>query len=118
MTQPPDQMTLRDYLCVPYTLLAEPVEAGDGIWLRQLSYPELGDFKAQGVDVEQVFLDIERQRMSHILTRLTQGDLPPLPRAPLTTADPGWWARRLGLSDAILPLLDKTAAEVRLARSN
>lgn len=111
-------VTVRDYLNIPYTLLAEPVEVEGGDWLRRLSYPELGDIHAQGLDVEQVFLEIERMRFAEILRRLQQGDLPPVPRPPLATSTPGWWARFLGLGDEVTAFLDNSPEEYRQSRSN
>lgn len=112
------ELTVRDYLNIPYTLLAEPVEMDDGSWLRRLSYPELGDFHAQGMDVEQVLLDVERMRFAEILKRLTDGDPPPVPRKPLTTSSPDWWARFLGVDEDLAGTLDKTAEEFRRGRAN
>ncbi|MEC7762161.1 MAG: hypothetical protein VX874_09670 [Pseudomonadota bacterium] len=112
------EMTVRDYLNIPYTLLAEPVEVGDGIWLRRLSYPELGGFHAEGVDVETVYLDVERMRFAEIMKRLQTGDLPPVPRPPLSTATPEWWARFLGIGDEVTAFLDKTPEDYRRSRSN
>lgn len=108
-------MKVRDYLSVPYILLAEPIEVSEGEWTRKLSYPELGDFSAQGQDVEQVLLDLERQRFAEIMRRLRAGDLPPVPRAPLQTSDPAWFAAFLGVSDLIAGQLDKTPAELTTA---
>lgn len=100
-------MKLRDYLSIPYILQAQPVEVAEGQWVRRLSYPELGDFIAEGFDVEQVFLQVERLRVTEIVARLRAGDPPPVPRAPLKTADPDWWAGFLGLSALVEGLLDK-----------
>lgn len=105
-------MKLRDYLSIPYVLEAQPHEAAEGIWVRRLAYPELGSFSAEGYDVEQVFLEIERLRYREIIARLKAGDLPPVPRAPLETADPAWWAEFLGISELVEGLLDKNATEL------
>ncbi|GEO87051.1 MULTISPECIES: hypothetical protein [Alphaproteobacteria] len=105
-------MKLREYLSIPYILEAQPYEGQQGQWVRRLSYPELGDFSAEGQDVEQVFLEVERLRYAEIVRRLKAGDPPPVPRAPLETADPAWWANFLGLSGLVNGLLDKNANEL------
>jgi len=102
-------MQVRDYLNIPYILLAQPVESEDGDWKRRLSFPELGDFYAEGTDVEEVFLAVERLRITEILRRIKAGELPPVPRAPLETADPAWWAKFLGIGDEVTKHLDKSA---------
>jgi hypothetical protein len=38
-----------------------------------------------------------------------------VPRAPLETADPAWWAAFLGISDLVDGLLDKDATELASA---
>ncbi|SFK23461.1 hypothetical protein [Celeribacter neptunius] len=108
-------MKLRDYLSIPYIVQAQPFEVSEGVWVRRLSYPELGDFVAEGQDVEQVYLEIERLRYAEILKRLKAGDPPPVPREPLETADPGWWAEFLGISETVEGLLDKDAQELAAA---
>ncbi|HWL56831.1 MAG TPA: hypothetical protein VNQ78_09185 [Paracoccus sp. (in: a-proteobacteria)] len=107
-------MKLRDYLAIPYILQAQPHEIAEGEWVRRLGYPELGDFVAEGLDVEQIFLEVERARISEIVRRLRAGDPPPVPRDPLRTSDPAWWAEFLGISDLVEGLLDKDAAELAL----
>lgn len=106
------RMTLREYLSIPYALQAQPCEVAEGEWVRRLAYPELGDFSAEGHDVEQVFLEVERMRYAEIVRRLKAGDPPPVPRVPLRTADPAWWAEFLGLAGLVDDLLDKTAVEL------
>lgn len=108
----PRTMTLREYLSIPYALQAQPCEVAGGEWVRRLTYPELGDFTAEGHDVEQVFLDVERKRYAEIVRRLKAGDPPPVPRVPLETADPAWWAEALGVAGLVDGLLDKTAVEL------
>lgn len=106
-------MKLREYLSIPYILEARPHEISEGVWVRRLAYPELGPFSAEGQDVEQIFLEIERLRYTEIVCRLRGGDLPPVPRSPLKTADPEGWAAFLGISPLIAGLLDKTPGELR-----
>lgn len=105
-------MKLKDYLSIPYIIQARPFEVSEGVWVRRLAYPELGDFIAEGHDVEQVYLEIERLRYAEIVKRLKAGDPPPVPRAPLKTADPAWWAQFLGISELVDGLLDKDASEL------
>lgn len=105
-------MKVKEYLSIPYILKAQPVEVSEGEWVRRLTYPELGDFIAEGQDVEQVFLEIERLRFAEILKRLKAGDLPPVPRNPLETFDPEWWANFLGIGETVAGLLDINASEM------
>uniref|UniRef100_A0A2A4Z018 Uncharacterized protein n=1 Tax=OCS116 cluster bacterium TaxID=2030921 RepID=A0A2A4Z018_9PROT len=105
-------MKLREYLSIPYILEARPYEVNEGEWVRRLAYPELGEIAAEGYDVEQVFLEIERMRYAEILKKLKAGDLPAVPRAPLETFDPEWWAGFLGIPETITGLLDKNADEL------
>jgi hypothetical protein len=105
-------MRLRDYLCIPYILAAEPLELGDGQWTRKLSYPELSGCSAESLDVETALVDLERQRFVEILKRLRAGDPPPIPRRPLDTTDPAWLAGVLGVADLVAGYLDMDAAEL------
>ena len=104
-------MLVRDYLCIPYILEAQPIER-DGGWTRRLRYPELGELEAEHEDVEQALLELERKRIAEIMRRIRCGDLPPVPRPPLETTDQGWWARHLGLGDLVQDVLDRPAEEL------
>ena len=105
-------LKLRDYLKVPYILEAQGIEIGPDRWLRKLSYPELGDFCAEAEIVEVALAELERMRIRAIVAGLREGKEPPMPRAPLRSADPEWLAGELGILAENRDLLDKTADEI------
>ncbi len=101
-------MDLRALLSIPYLLEAEAVETEPEEWLVRLAYPELPGCAAEGVVVEDVLKDLERQRIEMIVRLVEAGKLPPIPRRPLASSDPLWTARDLGLSDRVTALLDRS----------
>ena len=46
-----EQMQLNDYLRIPYLLEARLAEITPGVWINQLSYPELPDCRAESPDL-------------------------------------------------------------------
>ena len=106
MPAPPD-MRLRDLLAIPYRLRAETIEAGVAPSRMRLSYPELSDCVAEGTQLEDVLADLERQRMTLIVSLLERGGLPPMPRPPLTDCDPLWTARELGANPRVIAALEQ-----------
>lgn len=98
-------MKVRDYLSVSYKVEAQPIE-NNGEWTRRLRYPELDGCEAEGEDVESTFQELERRRIAEIIRRLRAGELPPVPRPPLATANPGWTARSLGVWHLVEGVLD------------
>lgn len=106
-------MDLRALLSIPYLLEAEAVESEPGEWLVRCAYPELPGCAAEGVVVEDVLKDLERQRIEMIVRLVEAGRLPPVPRQPLASSDPLWTARDLGLSDRVTALLDARTTQHR-----
>ena len=102
-------MTLHEYLSVPYLLEAEAVETEPGKWLLRLAYPELEGCMADGVVVEDVLKELERQRVEMIVNLVEQGKTPPVPRTPLSASDPLWTAQDLGLAARVAALVEKSA---------
>jgi predicted RNase H-like HicB family nuclease len=100
---------LRELLSIPYLLEAEAVETEAGKWLVRLAYPELPGCTAEGLVVEDVLRELERQRIEMIVSLVEAGRQPPIPRKPLLTTDPLWTARDLGLSARIDALLASPA---------
>ena len=98
-------MDLCELLSVPYLLEAEAVEAGPDKWLVRLDYPELPGCTAEGFVVEDVLRVLEQRRIEIIVGLVEQGKQPPIPRKPLTSSDPLWTVRDLGLSARIAALL-------------
>jgi len=96
---------LRALLSIPYLLEAEAVEAEPGQWLVRLAYPELPGCAAEGAVIEDVLAALERRRIEMIVGLVEAGTQPPIPRQPLSTSDPLWTARDLGLSERITALL-------------
>jgi predicted RNase H-like HicB family nuclease len=96
---------LRALLSIPYLLEAEAVETEPGEWCVRLAYPELPGCTAEGIVVEDVLKDLERQRIEMIVGLVEAGEQPPIPRQPLASLDPLWTARDLGLSDRVVALL-------------
>jgi hypothetical protein len=103
---------VRDYLSIPYVVEAAPVERENGEWVRQLRYPELGDFRVETIDVETGLRELERWRIQEIVRLLKSGQLPPTPRAPLNNVDPEWQARALGVWELVSGLFNLEATEV------
>lgn len=110
-------MKVRDYLSVPYLVEAQPIE-GNGEWTRRLRYPELAGCEAEGEDVETTFRELERQRIAEIIRRLRAGELPPVPRPPLASANPSWTARSLGVWHLVEGLLECEATDLLAASPN
>jgi hypothetical protein len=102
-------LTLHEYLSVPYLLEAEAVETEPGKWLLRLAYPELEGCMADGVVVEDVLKELERQRVEMIVNLVEQGKTPPVPRNPLSASDPLWTAQDLGLAARVAALVGKSA---------
>ena len=100
---------MHEYLSVPYLLEAEAVETEPGKWLLRLAYPELEGCMADGVVVEDVLKELERQRVEMIVNLVEQGKTPPVPRTPLSASDPLWTAQDLGLAARVAALVGKSA---------
>jgi hypothetical protein len=98
-------LTLSELLSVPYLLEAEAIETASGRWLLRLAYPELPGCTAEGLLLEDVLKDLERQRIKTIVGLVEAGKEPPVPRQPLAGADPLWAAHDLGLSAHVVSIL-------------
>jgi hypothetical protein len=102
-----ERLRLRDYLSVPYVLEAETVEVAPGSWIRRVAYPELPGCTAEHLVVEDALHRLEGLRIEIIIRMVGEGRPPPVPRPPLQHSDPAWVARRAGLSDEIIALVDR-----------
>jgi hypothetical protein len=107
------EMTLRDFLSVPYLLEAETVELEPGRWVRRAAYPELSDCAAEAPTIVEALARLERRRVETIVAMLHGGALPPVPRRPLTDCDPEGLMQRTGLHDRLAGFLDHTPARLR-----
>ena len=99
-------MRLRDYLSVPYLLEAETVEVAPGSWISRVAYPELPGCGAEALVVEDALQLLERKRIEMIVRMVGEGRPPPGPRPPLGDCDPVWVAKRVGLSDELVALIN------------
>lgn len=98
-------MDLCALLSIPYLLEAESVETETGGWIVRLAYPELPGCTAEGAVVEEALSELERRRIEMIVDLVGTGKQPPIPRQPLSTSDPLWTVRELGLSSRVAALL-------------
>jgi hypothetical protein len=99
-------LRLRDHLSVPYLLEAETVEVAPGSWISRVTYPELPGCCAEAPVVEDALHLLERKRIEMIVQMVGEGRPPSRPRPPLRDCDPTWVARRAGLSDEIVALIN------------
>ncbi|MDQ8727107.1 hypothetical protein [Bradyrhizobium sp. LHD-71] len=107
------QMQLCDYLSVPYLLEARLVELSPGIWINQVSYPELPDCSAQSPLLEAALRQLERQRIIIVARLLAEGKVPPMPRPPLGSTDPLWIAEQSDVPTEIIQCIrNNTAATI------
>jgi hypothetical protein len=101
-----ERLRLRDYLSVPYLLEAETVEVAPGSWISRVAYPELSGCSAEALVVEDALHLLERKRIEMIVRMVGEGRPPPTPRPPLRDCDPVWVAKRAGLSDELVALIN------------
>jgi hypothetical protein len=104
------QMQLNDYLRIPYLLEARLAEIAPGVWINQLSYPELPDCRAESPDVEGALRQLERQRIITIIRMLDEGKFPSVPRPPLASSDPVWIAEQSDVPADILARIQRNEA--------
>ena len=107
-----NELTLREFLSVPYLVEAEAVEIVPGQWIRRAAYPELPGCSAEALRIEDTLNQLEQRRIEVILEMLRAGSLPPVPRPPLEDCDPEGVAERLGLRDRVEGLLDQTGSQI------
>ncbi len=114
-----NELTLRDFLSVPYLVEAETVDAGEGRWVRRASYPELPECTVESPTIEDTLERLERRRVERILEMLGEGGRPPVPRPPLPDSDPEGVVGRLGFGPDVVALLDRSGTDLssRLAAS-
>lgn len=103
-------LRLKDYLSIPYRLVAETVEVAPGSWLRRVAYPELPGCMTESLVVEDALHLLEQMRIEMIVGMVGAGQLPPVPRPRLQYCDPGWVAKQAGFSDDIVALIDRDEA--------
>ena len=80
-------LTLEEYLAVPYVLTMESVEKADGEWVRRASYPELPGCVAEAWSPVEAITELEEQRRRRIIELMEQGEPIPVPRPPLPSAE-------------------------------
>jgi hypothetical protein len=64
--------------------------------------------RAEAAVVEDALRELERCRIETIMGLVERGEQPPIPRQPLTTSDPLWTVRDLGLSERVVKLLENS----------
>ncbi len=101
-----NNMALRDFLSVPYLVVAQTLELEPGRWMRCASHPELPDCRAEAPDIESALERLERRRIEVIIGILRAGAIPPVPRPPLGDCDPERLLQRVGLHEELAPYLD------------
>lgn len=77
------QMTLEQYLTVPYILKLESVQGPHGEWLRRAEYPEFPGCSAVAVSPLEAIEQLERTHSRLVRERLARGEEIPVPRPPL-----------------------------------
>jgi len=77
------ELTLEEYLAVPYVLTMESVERPDGEWVRRASYPELPGACAEAESAVDAMDLADDRRVSIITERLACGERVPVPRPPI-----------------------------------
>jgi hypothetical protein len=90
-----DELTLDDYLRVPYRLLVESFEGPDGDWHRRASYPELPGCFVEGDEVVRIIDEVDALRVRMITRMVADGERVPVPRPPLRTGPTVREQRRL-----------------------
>jgi hypothetical protein len=90
-------MTPEEYLAIPYVMVVESVEGPDGEWFRRATYPELG-VVAEALSPLDAIDELEKARISTILSRLERGEPVPVPRPPLRDEIGGLDPERLGFA--------------------
>lgn|SRR5487761_650625 len=79
--RPGRSLTIRDVLCYPFVLRSQSVETDNGIWLRKVSYPELG-CEVRRESLEDALDELEAEKFRVILRKLAEIE-PLLDRDPL-----------------------------------
>jgi hypothetical protein len=103
-------MQLSDYLRIPYLLEARLAELSPGVWINQLSYPELPDCSAESPSLESALRQLERERIITVVRMLDEGKLPPVPRPPLAASDPVWIAEHSDVPSDIVARIQRNEA--------
>ena len=91
-------LTLEEYLAVPYVLTMESIERPDGEWVRRASYPELPDCVAEAWSPVEAIAQLEERRRYRIVELMERGEPIPVPRPPLRASAPPPDADRLGFA--------------------
>ena len=79
-------LTLEEYLAVPYVLTMESVERPDGEWVRRASYPELPGCVVEAWSPVEAIAELEEKRRRRIIELMERGEPIPVPRPPLRAA--------------------------------
>ena len=90
-------MTPEEYLAIPYVMVVESFEGPDGEWFRRAAYPELG-VVAEALSPLDAIDELEKARVSTILSRLERGEPVPVPRPPLRDEIGGLDPEHLGFA--------------------
>jgi len=109
----PDEMSLREFLCVPYLVEAETIEQEAGRSLHRAAHPELPGCMAEASTIVETIAKLERRRVETIVEMLRSATLPPVPRPPLPDGDAQGLLDRTGLAASLTGLLDHTASTFR-----
>lgn len=92
------ELTLEEYLAVPYVLTMESIERSDGEWVRRAAYPELPGCVAEAWSPVDAIAQLEEKRRSRIVELMERGEPIPVPRPPLRAAGSAPDSDRLGFA--------------------
>lgn len=104
-------MKLAEYLSIPFVIEAESVEVASDTWVRKVTFPEMPDCNVEAEQIEDALDQLERRRIEMTIQLLRDGRRPPIPRRPLQPDAMRWSLERLGLREAVEPLLDDEEAD-------
>jgi hypothetical protein len=79
----PDELTLAEYLAIPYVLDVQAVEGADGLWMCRAEYEELPGCVTEDRDAIEALERVERLRVEIIEGLVEAGLDVPTPRPPL-----------------------------------
>lgn len=107
-----NDLSLRDFLSIPYLVEAETIDAGAGRWVRRAAHPEIPQCASEAVTIEDALERLERRRVERIVEILRSGARPPVPRPPLPDSDPEGVMVRLGFGREMIALLDRGGSQL------
>ena len=91
-------LSLEEYLAVPYMLIMESFEGPDGDWRRRASYPELPGCTVVGLWAVDVIEELDQLRVRLIEGMVRDRQEIPVPRPPLQSRPPVLDPARMGFA--------------------